>query len=165
MVFEPPIEIQDKITQYLDTATAEVDEIISDIQTQIDTLEQYKRSVITETVTKGLNPNAEMKDSGVFYMAPMNASWRLTKIGYICTKLSRSFVSEDTALICSNKGKVQIRADDLTGIMVSDDNAMQGIRAGDIAIHGMDTWHGAIALSEFDGKITRVVHVLSLIHI
>ena len=159
MVFEPPIEIQDKITQYLDTATAEVDEIISDIQTQIDTLEQYKRSVITETVTKGLNPNAEMKDSGVFYMAPMNASWRLTKIGYICTKLSRSFVSEDTALICSNKGKVQIRADDLTGIMVSDDNAMQGIRAGDIAIHGMDTWHGAIALSEFDGKITRVVHV------
>ena len=159
MVFEPPIEIQDKITQYLDTATAEVDEIISDIQTQIDTLEQYKRSVITETVTKGLNPNAEMKDSGVFYMAPMNASWRLTKIGYICTKLSRSFVSEDTALICSNKGKVQIRADDLTGIMVSDDNAMQGIRAGDIAIHGMDTWQGAIALSEFDGKITRVVHV------
>lgn len=158
-VFEPPIEIQDKVTQYLDTATAEVDKIISDIQTQIDTLEQYKRSVITETVTKGLNPDAEMKDSGVFYMAPMNASWRLTKIGYICTKLSRSFVSEDTALICSNKGKVQIRADDLTGIMVSDDNAMQGIRAGDIAIHGMDTWHGAIALSEFDGKITRVVHV------
>lgn len=158
-VFEPPIEIQDKVTQYLDTATAEVDKIISDIQAQIDTLEQYKRSIITETVTKGLNLDAEMKDSGVFYMAPMNASWRLTKIGYICTKLSRSFVSEDTALICSNKGKVQIRADDLTGIMVSDDNAMQGIRAGDIAIHGMDTWHGAIALSEFDGKITRVVHV------
>lgn len=50
-------------------------------------------------------------------------------------------------------------AADLTGIMVSDNNAMQGIHAGDIAIHGMDTWHGAIALSEFDGKITRVVHV------
>ena len=158
-VFEPPIEIQDKVTQYLDTATAEVDKIISDIQTQIDTLEQYKRSVITETVTKGLNPNAEMKDSGVFYMAPMNVTWRLTKIGYVCSKLSRPFAPEDTALICSNKGKVQVRADDLTGIMVSDDNAMQGIRSGDIAIHGMDTWHGAIALSEYDGKITRVVHV------
>lgn len=43
--------------------------------------------------------------------------------------------------------------------MVSEDNAMQGIKKGDIAIHGMDTWHGAIALSDFDGKITRVVHV------
>lgn len=158
-VIVPPMDEQQRIADFLDAKCAEIDALTTDIQTQIDTLEQYKRSVITETVTKGLNPNAEMKDSGVFYMAPMNASWRLTKIGYICTKLSRSFVSEDTALICSNKGKVQVRADDLTGIMVSDDNAMQGIRAGDIAIHGMDTWHGAIALSEFDGKITRVVHV------
>lgn len=158
-VIVPPKDEQQRIADFLDAKCAEIDALTADIQTQIDTLEQYKRSVITETVTKGLNPDAEMKDSGVFYMAPMNASWHLTKIGYICTKLSRSFVPEDTALICSNKGKVQVRADDLTGIMVSDDNAMQGIRAGDIAIHGMDTWHGAIALSEFDGKITRVVHV------
>lgn len=158
-VIVPPTDEQHRIADFLDAKCAEIDALTADIQAQIDTLEQYKRSIITETVTKGLNLDAEMKDSGVFYMAPMNASWRLTKIGYICTKLSRSFVSEDTALICSNKGKVQIRADDLTGIMVSDDNAMQGIRAGDIAIHGMDTWHGAIALSEFDGKITRVVHV------
>lgn len=158
-VIVPPTDEQHRIADFLDAKCAEIDALTTDIQAQIDTLEQYKRSIITETVTKGLNLDAEMKDSGVFYMAPMNASWRLTKIGYICTKLSRSFVSEDTALICSNKGKVQIRADDLTGIMVSDDNAMQGIRAGDIAIHGMDTWHGAIALSEFDGKITRVVHV------
>lgn len=155
----PPANEQQRIADFLDAKCAEIDALTSDIQTQIDTLEQYKRSVITETVTKGLNPDAEMKDSGVFYMAPMNATWRLTKIGYICSKLSRSFAPEDTALICSNKGKVQVRADDLTGIMVSDDNAMQGIRSGDIAIHGMDTWHGAIALSEYDGKITRVVHV------
>lgn len=74
-VFEPPIEIQDKVTQYLDTATAEVDKIISDIQTQIDTLEQYKRSVITETVTKGLNPDAEMKDSGIQWIGDMPAHW------------------------------------------------------------------------------------------
>lgn len=158
-VIVPPTDEQHRIADFLDAKCAEIDALAADIQTQIDTLEQYKRSVITETVTKGLNPDAEMKDSGVFYMAPMNAAWRLTKIGYICSKLSRSFAPEDTALICSNKGKVQVRADDLIGIMVSDDNAMQGIHAGDIAIHGMDTWHGAIALSEYDGKITRVVHV------
>lgn len=159
LVALPPKDEQKTIAAFLSAKCAEIDALTADIQTQINTLEQYKRSVITETVTKGLNPNSEMKDSGVFYMAPMNATWRLTKIGYICSKLSRSFAPEDTALICSNKGKVQVRADDLTGIMVSDDNAMQGIRSGDIAIHGMDTWHGAIALSEYDGKITRVVHV------
>lgn len=158
-VIVPPIQEQKKIADFLDAKCSEIDALTADIQTQIDTLEQYKRSVITEAVTKGLNPDVEMKDSGVFYMAPMNAKWRLTKIGYICTKLSRLFKPEDTALICSNSGKVLVRADDVTGKMVSDDNAMQGIHAGDIAIHGMDTWHGAIALSDYDGKITRVVHV------
>lgn len=158
-VVYPPLSEQKRIADFLDGKCAEIDALIADIQTQIDTLEQYKRSVITETVTKGLNPDAEMKDSGIFYMAPMNSHWELTKIGYICTKLSRSFDADDTALICSNKGKVLVRADDVTGIMVSEDHAMQGIHSGDLAIHGMDTWHGAIAMSELDGKITRVVHV------
>ena len=155
----PALNEQVRIADFLNSKCAEIDALAVDIQSQIDTLEQYKRSVITETVTKGLNPDAAVRDSGVFYMAQMNADWRLTKIGYICTKLAHSFNPEDTALICSNKGKVLIRPDDLTGIMVSEDNAMQGIRKGDIAIHGMDTWHGAVALSNYDGKITRVVHV------
>ena len=141
-VIVPPIQEQKKIADFLDAKCSEIDALTADIQTQIDTLEQYKRSIITEAVTKGLNSDVEMKDSGIFYMAPMNAKWRLTKIGYICTKLSRLFKPEDTALICSNSGKVLVRADDVTGKMVSDDNAMQGIHAGDIAIHGMDTWHG-----------------------
>ena len=159
LVFEPPINEQNSIATFLDSKVSEIDDLSSDIQSQIDTLEQYKRSVITEAVTKGLNPEVETKDSGVFYMAPMNTAWRLTKIGYICTKLSRPFNSEDTALICSNQGKVLVRPENVTGIMVSEDNAMQGICKGDIAIHGMDTWHGAIALSKCNGKITRVVHV------
>lgn len=87
MVFEPPIEIQDKITQYLDTATAKVDEIISDIQTQIDTLEQYKRSIITETVTKGLNPDAEMKDSGIQWVGQMPLAWDAVPNKYLMYKV------------------------------------------------------------------------------
>lgn len=151
------------IADILDNKCSEIDSLIADIQSQIDTLEQYKRSVITEAVTKGLNPAAEMKESRIFYIGPVNATWRLTKIGYICTKLSRYFESEDTALVCSNQGKVLIRDADAVGKMVSEDNAMQGIHEGDIAIHGMDTWHGAIAISDFKGKITRVVHVCDCI--
>lgn len=154
-----PEKDQKRISDYLDRICAELDAIAADIQFQIDTLEQYKRSVITEAITKGLNPESKTRNSGIFYMAPMNADWRLTKIGYICTKLWRPFNSEDTALICSNQGKVVVRADNVTGIMVSEDNAMQGIHKGDIAIHGMDTWHGAIGMSAYNGKITRVVHV------
>lgn len=160
----PSISEQHSIVAFLDAKCAEIDALTADIQSEIETLEAYKRSVITEAVTKGLDKNAVIKDSEVFYMAPYNASWRLSKIGYECTKLWRGFSSEDTPLLCTNKGKVAIRPEEMSGRMVSEDNAMQGIHKGDIAIHGMDTWHGAIALSEYDGKITRVVHVCDSRH-
>ena len=92
-------------------------------------------------------------------MPPMKKGWRVTRIGYVCNKLSKPISENSLPLICSNKGQVAIRPDDVTGKMVSEDHAMQGISKGDIAIHGMDTWHGAIAYSHLDGKITRVVHV------
>lgn len=155
----PPVEEQIEIEKFLDQKCSEIDAISSDIQKQISVLEDYKKSVITEAVTKGLNPDVEMKDSGIFYLGPINQSWTMNKIGYCCTKLNRKFYFSDEALICSNKGKVLVRGDNTLGLMTSEDNAMQGIIKGDIAIHGMDTWHGAIACSDFNGKITRVVHV------
>lgn len=155
----PPIAEQERIADFLDSQCSQIDAISADIQKEIERLEQYKRSVITEAVTKGLNPDAETKKSTIFYMAPYNSEWHLSKIGYECTKLARPFSPADMPLLCTNKGKVSPRPSDMTGKMVSEDNAMQGIHKGDIAIHGMDTWHGAIAMSEYDGKITRVVHV------
>ena len=155
----PPIDEQHIIALYLNKQCNSINALSADIKSEIETLEAYKRSVITEAVTKGLNPHVEMKDSEIFYMAPYNKTWKLSKIGYECSKLQKSFSPEDKPLICTNKGKVILRPEDLTGKMVSEDNAMQGIHKGDIAIHGMDTWHGAIALSEHSGKITRVVHV------
>ncbi len=154
-----PKDKQKKISDFLDAKCGEIDILIKNIQEEIDVLEDYKKSVISEGVTRGLDSKSTLKDSGIFYMGPIKETWFISKIGYICTKLSRGFLSEDTALVCSNKGKVLVRDENAVGKMVSEDNAMQGIKKGDIAIHGMDTWHGAIALSEYDGKITGVVHV------
>lgn len=100
-----------------------------------------------------------VEETGIYYMPPMRKDWRITRIGYVCRKLAKPILEDSIALICSNKGKVQERPLDVSGKMVSEDHAMQGISKGDIAIHGMDTWHGAIAHSKLDGKITRVVHV------
>lgn len=154
-----PKDKQKKISDFLDAKCGEIDILIKNIQEEIDVLEDYKKSVISEGVTRGLDCDSALKDSGIFYMGLIKETWSISKIGYICTKLSRGFLPEDTALVCSNKGKVLVRDENAVGKMVSEDNAMQGIKKGDIAIHGMDTWHGAIALSEYDGKITRVVHV------
>ena len=156
----PTFAEQQRIAEFLDRECGKIDGLKADIQAQIDTLEQYKRSVITEAVTHGLNPSAPMKDSGVDYIDKIKSNWRITKIGFVCSKLTRGFSAEDPALICSNNGSVMLRDEEKAcGKMVSEDNAMQGIHIGDIAIHGMDTWHGAIGFSKIKGKITRVVHV------
>lgn len=154
-----PKQKQRIIAVFLDKKCMEIDSLIDSIKKEIEVLEAYKCSVISESVTRGLTPDAKMKNSGIFYIGPINDDWKISKIGYICTKLSRPFEPEDTPLVCSNKGKVLVRDENAVGKMVSEDNAMQGIHKGDIAIHGMDTWHGAIALSDYNGKITRVVHV------
>ena len=77
----PQIDEQKKIADFLDKKCAEIDILTSDIQKQIDTLEQYKKSVITEAVTKGLNPDAEMKDSGVDWIGDIPSDWETIKIG------------------------------------------------------------------------------------
>lgn len=156
----PPLAEQQRIAEFLDRECGKIDGLKADIQAQIDTLEQYKRSVITEAVTHGLDKSAPMKDSGVDYIDKIKSDWEITKIGFVCSKLTRGFSAEEPALICSNNGSVMLRDEEKAcGKMVSEDNAMQGIHIGDIAIHGMDTWHGAIGFSKIKGKITRVVHV------
>lgn len=86
-VIVPPIDEQQRIANFLDAKCAKIDALTADIQTQIDTLEQYKRSVITETVTKGLNPDAEMKDSGIEWVGQMPMSWNTVQNKYLMYKI------------------------------------------------------------------------------
>ena len=88
-LLEPSLQEQQRIAGYLDKKCAEVEGLSSNIQKQIEALEQYKRAVITETVTKGLNPSAPMKDSGIPWIGQIPAHWNLNKLKYVTTKLER----------------------------------------------------------------------------
>lgn len=155
----PKPEIQKAIANFLDKKIGKIDEVSKKIQQEITDLEEYRRSLIIQAVTKGLDKNINVKHTEIPYLNNINKNWFITKIGYICTKLQRPIITNAMPLVCSNHGHVIPRPKTMVGKMVSEDNAMQGIKKGDIAIHGMDTWHGAIALSHLNGKITRVVHV------
>ncbi len=79
----PSVPDQHRISTYLDAKCAEIDALTADIQSQIDTLEQYKRSVITEAVTKGLNRDVEMKESGIEWINKIPISWNVTRLKYV----------------------------------------------------------------------------------
>lgn len=81
----PPIEMQKRIVSYLNLKCAEIDALHTDIEKQIETLEEYKKSIITEAVTKGLDPDVEMKDSGIEWVGMIPKNWNVTKFKYICS--------------------------------------------------------------------------------
>lgn len=81
----PNVDVQEKIVDALDVKCAEIDKLIANQQEQIDKLKEYKQSVITEAVTKGLDPTVPMKDSGVEWIGQIPQSWTMSRIKNICT--------------------------------------------------------------------------------
>lgn len=78
----PPISEQTAIATYLDTHCAKIDNLISIQQKRIALLQELKQSVITHAVTKGLNPNIEMKQSGVEWIGDVPKHWEVTKLKF-----------------------------------------------------------------------------------
>lgn len=79
----PTLDEQKVIADYLNKAIPEIDALHTDIEKQIETLEEYKKSIITEAVTKGLDPDVEMKDSGISYIGNIPKHWKVTNLKYL----------------------------------------------------------------------------------
>lgn len=102
---------------------------------------------------------SERMETKLFWQSSMPKHWHMIKLKYVLKKLQRSKMPNAELLICSNSGRVTKRGDNKLGLVADDDKIYQGVGKGDLLIHGMDTWHGAIAISEYDGMCTPVVHV------
>lgn len=76
----PPREEQDKIVAYLDYQTSNINKLILNKRKQIELLEEYKKTKISEVVTKGLNPNVEMKESGIDWIGQIPKHWEVKKL-------------------------------------------------------------------------------------
>lgn len=94
------IKEQDKISCFLDKKTGQIEDIKSTIEEEIQTLEDYKKSIITEAVTKGLDKNVEMKDSGIEWIGKIPKHWETKAVKSITTKSERgtspSYVEDST---------------------------------------------------------------------
>lgn len=103
----PSLQEQQRIAEYLDKKCAEIDTLSNSIQQQIDTLEQYKRAVITETVTKGFHPSVPMKDSGIPWIGQIPAHWDCHPLYYYFTERKRpNKFGKETNLLSLSYGKV-----------------------------------------------------------
>lgn len=86
----PRVEEQKAIANYLDAQCSKLDSIIADLEKQIDVLQKYKKSLITETVTKGLDKSVPMKDSGIEWIGKIPEHWSVKRLKFMLESGSES---------------------------------------------------------------------------
>ena len=139
-IFYPTLSIQRIVVNYLDKRCGELDRTISEIQSQIDILEQYKRSVIIETVTKGLDKQRKMQNSGIEYVGDIPLEWSLFPLyHYFGERKNKNRQGKEDNLLSLSYGKI-IRKDINTngGLLPESFNTYNIVEAGDIIIRPTD---------------------------
>ena len=155
----PNIAEQEKIVSFLNSKCSEIDAISADIQKEIEILEQYKRSVITEAVTKGLNPDAEMKDSGAEWIGEVPTNWDLGRIGGFYSLRNEKVSDKDyPPLSVTMKGVLpQLE----TAAKTNDGDNRKLVRKGDFAINSRSDRRGSCGISKYDGSVSLINTVLT----
>ena len=87
LVSGPPHTEQERIADYLDIKTAEIDALVADCEREVGLLQEYRKAIISEVVTKGLDPDAPMKDSGVEWIGEIPVSWKILKLKQLAKKI------------------------------------------------------------------------------
>lgn len=160
----PPIQEQKRIVGFLDAKCAEIDALTADIQTQTDILEQYKSSVITEAVTRGLNPDVEMKDSGTPWCPLIPIHWKYANPKALFTqRLDRAYPGDKQLTASQEYGVIyQDEYMELTGTKIvtvmKDFSILKHVEPNDFVI-SMRSFQGGLEYSERRGSISSA-HVM-----
>ena len=160
-IAEPPESEHISIANFLDEKTAKIDEAIAIKEQQIELLKERKQIIIQQAVTQGLDPTVPMKDSGVEWIGQIPAHWEVRRGKFLFKKMSRPVRKEDDVVTCFRDGQVTLRTKRRTEgfTFALKEHGYQGVRVGDLVIHAMDAFAGAIGVSDSDGKSTPVYSV------
>lgn len=176
VVCVPPKKEQDNIVAVLNEKCAQVGSLISNVQAQIEKLKAYKQSLITEVVTKGLDPTVPMKDSGFEWIGEIPAHWEITrKLAFVTTEgisygIVKLFDPDDVngvkALRCSDVLEGFIKPDNIRTVTreVSNEYARTILAGGEVLVNVRGSLGGcAVVPEEMAGyNIAREVAKIAL---
>ena len=156
----PPLSEQAQIANYLDTETTRIDNLIAKQEKLIELLEEQRKSIISHAVTKGLNPNAPMKDSGVEWLGEVPEHWEVKRFGYIFTENKKKNIGLiETNVLSLSYGNIKEKnIDDNKGLLPESFETYQIIEPNDIVFRFTDLQNDKRslrnAISKYHGIIT-----------
>lgn len=136
----PSLPEQKKIADFLDAKCADIDQIRADIEKQIEILTDYKKSIITEAVTKGLDPKAKMKDSGIEWVGKIPEHWDVHPLYYYFgERKHKNVLGEEKNLLSISYGKIiRKNIDSKEGLLPENFNGYNIIEKDDIVMRLTD---------------------------
>lgn len=162
----PPRDEQDRITNFLDQKTVEIDDTIAKKQRLIDLLKEQKAILVNQAVTKGLNPDVSMRDSGVEWIGEIPEHWTIKKNRELFTERKESGSESLPILTVSLHTGVSDNEQDETEnirskIRIEDKTCYRRVYPGDIAFNMMRAWQGAIGVVKTDGQVSPAYIIAS----
>ena len=159
----PNVSTQTRIANYLDKVCEDINNVIANTEHSIEEYKSLKQSIIAEAISKGIRGNSrETKDSGISWIGKIPSNWEVKKGKHVLKYLERPVLDTDEVITCFRDGEVTLRSnrreDGFTFSM--QETGYQGIEPGDLVVHGMDGFAGAIGISDSRGKGTPVLNVL-----
>ena len=161
----PPLPTQTQIANFLDHKTEQIDEFIRIKERQIELLQEQRTALINQAVTKGLDPNVEMKPSGVEWIGEIPIHWEVRRNKRVFHERDdRSVTGEEELLTVSHITGVSPRSEKKNVGMFLAEN-MEGYKhcsVGNLVINTMWAWMGALGISKFDGIVSPSYNVYEL---
>ena len=160
----PPLAEQQAIAEFLDRKCAEVDEMIALQEQIVEELKAYNQSVITEAVTKGLNPNVPMRDSGIEWIGQIPEHWKIEPLKYNFNRRSERnnpIITTERLSLSIDKG-VTLYSEKTTNLdrFKEDFTQYQLAYPNDIVLNCMNMIVGAVGLSKYLGCVSPVYYVI-----
>lgn len=154
----PPIEEQELIVSYLDKECDKITREINLLERKVDCYSRLRRSLINRIVTQGLNQMAPLKLSGLPWIEFIPEHWNIKRGKSILKEVYRNVRPEDGIVTCFRDGEVTLRVNRrTTGFTESEKEiGYHGVRVGDLVVHQMDAFAGAIGISDSDGKCSPI---------
>jgi type I restriction enzyme, S subunit len=149
-----PIEAQIGIANYLDREITEIDTLVTEKEHMLALIEEKRAALINHIFTRGLNPNVALKPSGIDWLGEVPEYWGIRRGKYLFVQSSLPVRENDEIVTCFRDGQVTFRRnrreDGFTNAVL--ELGYQGIRQGQLILHSMDAFAGAIGVSDSDGK-------------
>ena len=160
----PPLSEQERIVNFIDKKVADTNALIADFYKQIDTLEQYRRSVITEAITHGLNLEVKTKDSGIVWMGRIPSHWKVIKTKYLFEIVKRIAGEEGYDVLSVTQQGLKVKdLNDYGGQIAESYAGYQFVYPEDFVMNHMDLLTGWVDYSDKFGVTSPDYRVFRLI--